>query len=323
MKMKHILNQKKSKLKTKKSKYSVSDEVLDKLVDLFRSWGIEENSWMVVTETALQRHGYHFVDKRNIGEVDILIDRRVIPWMARKGEWTCVPTRHTNWFRGLASFTRRTRCTPHILTVPFGPWKVRDIARSKWYHLPSGSRIRVEFPQHIITSRAKILLHSKMGISFRDRIPRWSIETKFLEKLARKRQDNVVLNASKYFFDTIDDLQVVHSLVESTAEVQGTGIGRVTVRGVACVIKKVKNLSMIRKGEILVAEDTNPIFLPVMRKVAAIVTDRGGLTSHAATLAREFGIPAVIGTKIATKVLKTGDRVEVDTKKGVVRKLIV
>ncbi len=147
-----------------KFEYSVSDKALDKLVDLFRSWGIGENGWMVVTETALQRHGYNFVDKRNIGEIDILIDRRVIPWKTKKGEWTCIPPRHTAWLRGLAHFTRRTGCTPHILTVPFGPWEVRDIGRLKWYRMPLGSRIRVELPQHIITSRAKILLHLKMGI---------------------------------------------------------------------------------------------------------------------------------------------------------------
>jgi len=106
-----------------------------------------------------------------------------------------------------------------------------------------------------------------------------------------------------------------------TAILRGKGIGKGMIRGYVRIVKQRSDFLRFEKGKLLVAEDTNPVFLPLMRKAKAIITDRGGLTSHAATLAREFGIPAVIGTKVATKVLKTGDRVEVDTKKGVVRKL--
>ena len=58
-----------------------------------------------------------------------------------------------------------------------------------------------------------------------------------------------------------------------------------------------------------------------MKRTAAFVTDAGGITSHAAIVSRELGKPCVIGTKIATKVLKDGDEVEVDAEKGVVRKI--
>ena len=58
-----------------------------------------------------------------------------------------------------------------------------------------------------------------------------------------------------------------------------------------------------------------------MKKAAAIVTDEGGITSHAAIVSRELGIPCVIGTKFATKVFKDGDLIEVDADKGIVRKI--
>ena len=58
-----------------------------------------------------------------------------------------------------------------------------------------------------------------------------------------------------------------------------------------------------------------------MKKASAIITDEGGLSCHAAIVARELGIPCIIGTKIATKVLKDGDRVEVDADKGIVKKI--
>ena len=64
---------------------------------------------------------------------------------------------------------------------------------------------------------------------------------------------------------------------------------------------------------------TRPAFLPLMRMAVAIVTDEGGLTCHAAIIARELHIPCIVGTKVATQVLKDGDMVEVDAEKGSVR----
>ncbi len=72
-------------------------------------------------------------------------------------------------------------------------------------------------------------------------------------------------------------------------------------------------------GDILVAISTNPDVVPAMRKAAAIITEQGGVTSHAAIVSRELGVPCVIGTKIATKILKDGDLVEVDANKGLIR----
>ncbi len=68
---------------------------------------------------------------------------------------------------------------------------------------------------------------------------------------------------------------------------------------------------------------THPEFLSLMKQASAIVTDEGGVTCHAAIVARELGIPCVIGTKMATKVLKDGDEVEVDADKGIVKRMAV
>ena len=74
-----------------------------------------------------------------------------------------------------------------------------------------------------------------------------------------------------------------------------------------------------KKGEILVTSMTRVEFVPIMKKALAIITNEGGIACHAAIVSRELGIPCVIGTKIATKVLHDGDLVEVDADKGVVR----
>ena len=75
------------------------------------------------------------------------------------------------------------------------------------------------------------------------------------------------------------------------------------------------------KGDIIVASMTQPNLMFLIKKAAGIVTDEGGMVSHAAIVAREFKIPCIVGTKNATRVFKDGDRIEVDANKGIVRKI--
>lgn len=109
--------------------------------------------------------------------------------------------------------------------------------------------------------------------------------------------------------------------IEETTEIEGqTGcVGKVT--GVVKLIFRPKDMAKMKKGDILVSIATDPDIVPAMKKAAAIVTEQGGVTSHAAIVSRELNIPCVIGTKIATKILKDGDKVEVDANRGVVRKI--
>ena len=74
-------------------------------------------------------------------------------------------------------------------------------------------------------------------------------------------------------------------------------------------------------GEILVTSMTRIEFVPLMRKAKAIITNEGGIACHAAIVSRELGIPCIIGTKSATKFLKDGDLIEIDTKKGIIKRL--
>jgi len=73
-----------------------------------------------------------------------------------------------------------------------------------------------------------------------------------------------------------------------------------------------KDFSKFKKGEILVTNETDVSFLPLMKKAKAIITDEGGLLCHAAITAREMKKPCVVGTKASSRVLKTGNWVEID-----------
>jgi phosphohistidine swiveling domain-containing protein len=90
------------------------------------------------------------------------------------------------------------------------------------------------------------------------------------------------------------------------------------VEGIARVVMTVDEFDDVAEGDILVCQMTNPAWVVLFTKIAGLVTDTGGTTSHPAVLSREFGIPAVVGTSVATKRIRTGDRIRVDGSAGTV-----
>lgn len=96
----------------------------------------------------------------------------------------------------------------------------------------------------------------------------------------------------------------------------GKAVGSKIGQGKARVIMDVSGISEFQAGEVLVTTMTDPDWEPIMKKASAIVTDKGGRTCHAAIVSRELGIPCIVGTEIATKVLKTGMEVTIDCTQG-------
>jgi pyruvate,water dikinase len=105
---------------------------------------------------------------------------------------------------------------------------------------------------------------------------------------------------------------------EDVSEIKGFASSAGVVEGPARVLKLLKEIVDLQPGEILVCPSTNPSWAPVFTKIKAAVTDIGGLTSHAAIVCREYGVPSVTGTGLATQVIKTGDILKVDGDTGVV-----
>ena len=102
------------------------------------------------------------------------------------------------------------------------------------------------------------------------------------------------------------------------SEIKGFASSAGIVEGPARVLKLLKDIVDLQPGEILVCPSTNPSWAPVFTKIKAAVTDIGGLTSHAAIVCREYGVPSVTGTGFATQVIKTGDIIKVDGDTGLV-----
>lgn len=119
------------------------------------------------------------------------------------------------------------------------------------------------------------------------------------------------------YLKLLEKEQVGSDVAEITGQAGSPGVATGTVNRIVSPM----HTNKMQPGDVLVAPMTTVDFLPAMRLASAIVTDIGGITSHAAIVARELKIPAVVGTKIATKSLKDGEKIEVDGTKGVVKRI--
>ncbi|SDJ97716.1 phosphoenolpyruvate synthase [Natronorubrum texcoconense] len=100
--------------------------------------------------------------------------------------------------------------------------------------------------------------------------------------------------------------------------VDGLGSSPGTVSGAAQIVLKLDDLDKVKEGDIIVTEMTMPDMVPAMKRASGIITDEGGMTSHAAIVSRELGVPAIVGTTNATTVLEDGQLVTLDGDKGAV-----
>lgn len=158
------------------------------------------------------------------------------------------------------------------------------------------------------------------------------IEDVLKEKISKnelqKRIDYCMFIFTPGRYDVITDKEFIKKLDligtgKSTAvkELRGFSASLGKVSGKVKIVESVEEIGKVKQGDILVAVMTRPDYLPAMKKAVAFVTDEGGITCHAAIVAREMKKPCIVGTKIATKILKDGDMVEVNANHGIVKKL--
>ena len=153
--------------------------------------------------------------------------------------------------------------------------------------------------------------------SIRDCIPGDIVDGKVVKK--RDPSRSAVL---KYYDDiAVFDHPVITPVESKKKEVKGNVAWPGKARGKVKIVKHPRDVGKVEPGDILVTLMTIPAYIVAMNKAAAFVTDEGGITCHAAIIAREMKKPCVIGTKVATRVLKDDDQVEVDAEEGVIRKI--
>lgn len=140
-----------------------------------------------------------------------------------------------------------------------------------------------------------------------------------------KRINNSVYLCYRNEINLITDQKIIDKIdkllkqEEKIKEIRGLGVSAGLARGRVSIILSNNDFGRFKEGEILVASATRPDFVPLMKKAKAVITDEGGLLSHAAIVCRELHKPCIVGTIKATRILKDGDLVEVDAEQGIVR----
>ncbi len=122
---------------------------------------------------------------------------------------------------------------------------------------------------------------------------------------------------------TLNVISIIKTIEGNTKNkisiIKGVGVFPGKVKAKAHVVLDFTNPGSIKKGEILVSINSNPNLLTSIKKASALITDEGGITSHGAIISREFKIPCIIGTKVATKLIKEGDVIELDANSGIIK----
>ena len=158
-----------------------------------------------------------------------------------------------------------------------------------------------------------------------DEIRAMFLDKKINKKKIEKRKEYFLLSLDGFSRESVEDFMARKGWslkkynAESTAEIKGSIACAGKSQGMVKIVLSNADFEKVEAGDIIVSSMTTPDYLPVLKKAAAIVTDEGGITCHAAIVSREMKKPCIIGTKIATKVLHDGDLVEVDADKGIVK----
>jgi phosphohistidine swiveling domain-containing protein len=168
--------------------------------------------------------------------------------------------------------------------------------------------VRFMFPKEIAQALKKGLADKTLTKSLK-------IRSKSSAYYAEKNIDVIFTGSEVKKIEKMLFSEVAQNIQELSG--QAACLGK--AKGLVRIINSVADMAKMNKGDILVSIATNPDIVPAMKKAAAIVTEQGGITSHAAIVSREFNTPCIIGTKIATKVLHDGDLVEVDANQGIVK----
>ena len=193
--------------------------------------------------------------------------------------------------------------------------KSKHLSKQTWQLTLHGKTpISKAFQEKQKMSDAFVKKLSKIGINIEEHYGRpqdieWGMENNKLY-IVQSRPVTTLNKEEKGEVRQIDPAKVGKFLLEGLAASPGVGKGPVKIIGKASEINRVK------QGDILVAIMTNPDFVPAMKRASAILTDEGGRTSHAAIVSRELGIPAVVGSGQATKILKDGEVITVDGSEG-------
>ncbi|MFC1752339.1 PEP-utilizing enzyme [Thermoproteota archaeon] len=201
----------------------------------------------------------------------------------------------------------------------------RDMVRQKlnlaikdFYDL-IGQRIGLDIKETALLTNEEIIKHLTNSNNFSKK----EIEKRKKSFFLYQSGDLVMISSEKSAENLAKESQLyeIYGAVEESNKIKGITASPGIIKGIAKIIHTNLDFEKINKGDIMVAGMTRQDFVPVMRKASAIITSEGGVTCHAAIIARELGLPCIVGVENATQIINDGDLISVDGETGIVEKL--
>lgn len=174
-----------------------------------------------------------------------------------------------------------------------------------------------------IANENKISLALASQLTYKE-ISGWKIKDKTLAEIKKRSRGAIhyhpTKNNSKWLYGKEAEA-IYASLINSLKKENLSGVvaNAGKAKGRAKIIETSTDFKNFKAGDVLVATMTRPEYVPLMKIASAVVTNEGGLTCHAAIVSRELKIPCIVGTQVATEVIKNGDMVDVDANKGIIK----
>lgn len=302
----------------------ISEEALIELKKLLLSWGIKSDDWYITGEAAMVLSNYpvSFRDQ----QMDVLVCRSVWPWVKPEEEVSLFPPKDSKQETELKLYIEKYSLTPDFHPLPHVGLKAEDRFEHTYIYSPN-SGVRVLSPWAGVYHRKCIIEYfenkSEIGLAAFD-------ENKFIrwKKFVLETRDFAIKNNDQ---KTIETCNIILPVVEraiaffseskktknnTTAFLKGT----IAYKGKVTGEVKLWDDQADFTDKIAVLKTALPFQFAKLSNAKGIITDEGGLLSHAAIIAREYKLPTLIGTSTATKILKNGDIIELDAELGTVTK---
>jgi phosphoenolpyruvate synthase/pyruvate phosphate dikinase len=298
-------------------------QTLLELKKLMKKWEISIDEWFLMLHYSDMLQGYNLKYNRD-NHLHIMVTKEKFPWQFRQKDINSeIPIpQNSKLTKDFEKFIKTTGYDFHIIV--------------------GGNQLFSELKKHSIIYKIQkedIRMTTTIGslIYNAQRYPTW--KKKFSKEVinrrlewielicqrAKEKGDRKVEEMSKMIVDKYkikDDPRETKELLDNFRKhgiIKGRTANRGNATGKVFYIKNPDRPPKLKRNCILVSKLTSPKLVPYMRTAKAIITDEGGVASHAAIISRELNKPCIIGTKIATKVLKDGDEVEVNANNGIVK----
>jgi len=292
-------------------------------LELLKKFGIDSCEWVLVGPHADLLNGYAIRYDRPT-HFHVLIEKKKTPWKISKEQKNIIeviPPLNSAFRKSYEKYMNETGYDFDIIIAPSPIINYsKEITKEQLPNDNFFQRMKplgnVKISEYIFSQFSSDKLQRRDIIEYIDVIVRE----------ARRFKDHDLIKSTDKFAKNILNHQKDGDAVQKTnfteeGFLKGEVAFKGRVKSIVQLIKNVEKNSKLKLSEIVVMSRISPKILPTISGAKAWVVDEGGMLSHAAIVARELKKPCIIGTKIATKVLKDGDLVEVDAEKGVVRVL--